>query len=193
MRVNIQNYKKSVNETFFTDKQIKTIWDFYVTKSVANSASQKRTINDYGKKQFPWKEMIRVAGIDVNDVKILCANNINKTLVNYGLCVEKKSNGYPEEIEIDDCKIICVTPFSISDEERPKPKCGDAESVLTHIRNSFAHGNTYFFDNGNVLFEDKDNRGTITARMLLKQQTLLDWIFLIDSERKYYDLSAEEA
>ena len=93
-----------------------------------------------------------------------------------------------KEIEIDIPKIVCLTPYSIADEENPKAKVGEAESVLTHIRNAFAHGNTYFFDNGNVLFEDKDQRGVITARMILKQKTLLDWISIVDKEQRFYIL-----
>ena len=71
---------------------------------------------------------------------------------------------YAAEIEIDILKIVCLTPFMVADETPPKAKIGDAESVLTHIRNAFAHGNTYFFDNENMMLEDKNN-GTITARI----------------------------
>ena len=81
-----------------------------------------------------------------------------------------------------------LSPYTIADGESPKGRVGEAESVLTHIRNSLAHGNTYFFENGNVLFEDKDMKGIITARIILKQQTLLDWISLIDKDQKFYIL-----
>ena len=102
---------------------------------------------------------------------------------------EGKGNGkHNRAIEIDIPKIVCLTPYTIADGESPKGRVGEAESVLTHIRNSFAHGNTYFFENGNVLFEDKDMKGIITARIILKQQTLLDWISLIDKEQKFYVL-----
>lgn len=36
----IQLYKKSINESAFSSEQIAMIWDFYVTKSIAASASQ---------------------------------------------------------------------------------------------------------------------------------------------------------
>lgn len=190
MRIEIQSYKMSINQTKFTHEQVAIIWDFYVTKSIAESASQKKRISDYGHSQFPWKEMLTVAELQNNNVKILLANSINKTLENYDLTVieGKGDNKHNKAIEIDEPKIVCLTPYTIADEEPPKARVGEAESVLTHIRNSFAHGNTYFFDNGNVLFEDKDIRGTITARIILKQQTLLDWISLIDKEQKYYVL-----
>lgn len=85
MRVEVQKYKKSINEADFTDEEIKIVWDFYVTRSVAYSTSQKRTISDYGKHQFPWKEMLNIAKIDEGRKKILAANSINKTLENNDL------------------------------------------------------------------------------------------------------------
>lgn len=85
-----------------------------------------------------------------------------------------------------------MTPYSIADEEKPKARVGEAESVLTHIRNSFAHGNTYFFDNGMFMIEDKDQRGNPTARMILKKQTLLDWIKLVDASQTFYVLHEVE-
>lgn len=190
MRVVIQDYKKSINETQFTREQIALIWDFYVTKSVASSAAQKRVIGDYGKRQFPWKEMLDVARVSNENLKILLANSINHTLSQFDLEITegKGVNKRNKTIEIDIPKIVCLTPYTIADEEKPRAKVGEAESVLTHIRNSFAHGNTYFFDNRNALFEDKDVHGTITSRIILRQQTLLDWISLIDSEQRFYIL-----
>lgn len=189
MKVEVQGYQKSINQSSFSLAQAAMIWDFYVTKSVAASASQKRTVNDYDLKAFPWKEMLRIAQLDNDNVKILPANSINRTLAAFDLEITTgtKDQKHNREIEIDTPKIVCLTPYSIADEDKPKPKYGDAESVLTHIRNAFAHGLTYFFDNGNVLFEDRNN-GIITARIILKQQTLLDWIALIDHKQKYYVL-----
>ena len=166
------------------------IWDFYVTKAIADSAAQRRRASDYGLKEIPWKEMLSVAGVIDSNIKVLPANSINKTLLQFDLeIVEGKgSEKHNKAIDISIPKIVCLTPYSISDEEKPKPRVGDAESVLTHIRNSFAHGNTYFFDNEMLMLEDKDQRGTPTARILLKKQTLLDWIGIVDATQKFYVL-----
>lgn len=186
----IQLYKKSINESAFSSEQIAMIWDFYVTKSIAASASQKRTAKDYGLKSLPWKNMCVVAGLEEVNIKILLANSMNKTLEKLDLVIEEgKGNEKRNKlIDIDTPRIVCLSPFTIADEEVPKAKVGEAESVLTHIRNAFAHGNTYFFDNKYVLFEDKDQRGGITARILLSQQSLIDWIRLIDHESRYYKI-----
>lgn len=190
MKVEIQNYKNSIHEIGLPREQEAILWDFYVTKSIAESASQKRTVTDYGLKALPWKEMLQVAGLDSNNVKILLANSINKTLERYDLSITegKGDNKSNKPIEIGVPKIVCLTPYSIADEELPKGRVGEAESVLTHIRNSFAHGLTYFLPNNMVLLEDKDQRGTITARIILRLQTLLDWVALIDKDERYYVL-----
>lgn len=190
MVVEVQGYKKSINESGFTDEQVAMIWDFYVTKAIADSAAQRRRASDYGLKEIPWKEMLSVAGVIDSNIKVLPANSINKTLLQFDLeIVEGKgSEKHNKAIDISIPKIVCLTPYSIADEEKPKPRVGDAESVLTHIRNSFAHGNTYFFDNEMLMLEDKDQRGTPTARILLKKQTLLDWIGIVDATQKFYVL-----
>ena len=59
------------------------------------------------------------------------------------------------------------------------------KALFRHMRNSFAHGNTYFFDNNMVLLEDKDG-GKITATILLPVHSLVDWIFIVDKNGNYY-------
>lgn len=190
MVVIVQDFHKAIYNIGLPKEQEAAIWDFYVTHAIASSASQKRSAKDYGRSQLPWEEMKIVAGIRKDNVKILLANSINDTLKKYDLIVTegKGERKTLKAIDIDVLRIVCTTPYKIADENPPASKVGEAESVLTHIRNSFAHGMTYFFDNGNVMFEDKASSGQITARMILRKQTLLDWIGLIDKENRYYVL-----
>lgn len=51
--------------------------------------------------------------------------------------------------------------------------------LFRHIRNSLAHNNTYFFENGNVLFVDFDTNKKLSAMLLIKKQVLLEWRDLI--------------
>lgn len=41
--------------------------------------------------------------------------------------------------------------------------------LLRHIRNSFAHNSTYFFENGTILLEDKD-KSKCTARIFINKK-----------------------
>lgn len=185
MKLEVQQYKKSIYEIGLPKEQESIIWDFYVTKSIAGSSSQKRSLADYGLKKIPFEQMLKAGGIDSEHKLILLANSITQTLKDNDLDIgnEKK----PVAIDVETPRIVCITPYSIADTNKPKAKVGEGESVLTHIRNAFAHGNTYFFDNGNVLLEDK-NKNTVTARLILPLQALLDWIKIIDSNNNFYIL-----
>lgn len=57
------------------------------------------------------------------------------------------------------------------------------QCLLRHIRNSIAHGLTYSFPTGAILLEDRDGR-EISARVLLKMETLIDWISIIEKENR---------
>ena len=149
------------------------IWDFYVTKSVASTASQKRTASDYDLKQFPFKKMLEAAAISDDNYHILMADKIPKTLEIAGLKISG-DKGVPTPIEIETPRFALIMGYSITDNDEPKPKdnCSKPECLLTHIRNALAHGNTYFFENGKLLLEDK-NKSNTTAMILIRQKNAL--------------------
>lgn len=65
-----------------------------------------------------------------------------------------------------------------------KTKFGENDSLLSHIRNSFAHGRLSFHANGEdvyVAMEDIDDKKHISARMIVSKQTLLRWKIIIES------------
>lgn len=56
------------------------------------------------------------------------------------------------------------------------------QCLFRHLRNGIAHSQTYLFPNaGTLLIEDHDANHNITARLLLKKQTLLDWIQIVEA------------
>lgn len=137
--------------------------------------------------------MMRVASVSDKSITGIMADRIPAALSSLDLQIMGEKGTFIK-IDIDKYIAAFIIPYQISDDNEPKAKSGKPEAFFTHIRNSFAHGNTYFFDNGNVLLEDK-NRSNITAMILIRQQTLLDWISLIDKDQKYYvlkDVSKED-
>ena len=187
MKVIVSNYKKSIYEIGLSKDIESIIWDFYVTKSFSNSSSQKRAVGEFGIKTLPFKEMMQIASIDDNNCKIMSCSSIKKSLLMMGLETEQKTNKNKKEIaiEIDTPKICCLQPFSVNEDFKIVAKQSSADCLFTHIRNAFAHGNTYFFDNGNILLEDKDDR-KITARIIIPVQSLIDWIKIIDINKNIY-------
>lgn len=184
----ISQYKKSIYEIGLKKEFESLIWDFYVTRSFANSANQKRAVSDFGIKQIPIKEMMTEAGISNENFKILTCTTIRKTMGELDLEVEgkdDKGNKIEVPIDIDTPRICCTQGFTVSEDIKVIPSGSQADSLFTHIRNAFAHGNTYFFDNHFVILEDKDQR-KITARICISVDTLVRWIRLIDKEGIVY-------
>lgn len=62
-----------------------------------------------------------------------------------------------------------------------KNKNGINESLISHIRNAFAHGRVAFYKNGQyIVMEDINPKNkVVSARMILKKETLMNWIYII--------------
>lgn len=69
------------------------------------------------------------------------------------------------------------------------------DKLFAHIRNAFAHGSfadvvyngeTYFF------LQDENNNGYISARMLLKETTLKEWLCVLERHRSKAEKTCEE-
>lgn len=185
-KVEISRYKKSINESGFSNEHIRIIWDFYVTKSISESSAQKRKVRDFGITKLPYNEMLNLAGIEEKDVVALLADKMINILKDKDLLINNENN----KIDIDKPRLAFLIPYQIIDFEKPvaRGNKGKAEILLAHIRNALAHGNTYFFDNGNVLLEDKKSNHNITAMLLFPKQALLKWISLIDGKKRFYNI-----
>ena len=96
---------------------------------------------------------------------------------------------YDDDICISHAKAVLIQKFKCNPDENEQVKIESIESrinaIFRHIRNSFAHGNTFFFDNGMCLLEDKDG-SSITAEILIHQKSLVEWIYIVDRDNKYY-------
>lgn len=197
MKQEISPFKKSITEAgIWSSHEVETIWDFYVTKSVGAAASQKRSAGDYGLKELPFDTLLDQSGVSSEKREVLMADNMNGVLEEYDfIYCKKKTDGTSKEklidiaIDIDNPRVLCLQPYSISDRGKPVPKGGGkGVTLLSHMRNSFAHGCTYFFDNGMALFEDRaaGSNGKITAMILIPQSALTEWIKIIDNDARYY-------
>lgn len=189
-KIKLDDFKMPLRESSFSCNQVAVIWDFYVTRTFTGSSRQPISLENYGwdAKEKDLKDieakLMSVAGIE----KLCCirASSIKNTLAACDL-----SDNF---ICVEHPRIVLKQKYSVSVDENEKMKFSGGEKrincLFRHIRNSLAHSNTYFFENGNVLLEDieskKNGKKEVSARILIKQQTLLDWIKVIDKEEKYY-------
>lgn len=152
--------------------------------------------------------MLREAGLS-NSICFLRSDSIDETLVKLGFVssdtIKKAKRSVVEKQNLRIC-IECprgvlkwrykstITEDEdikfISSQNSNSPQDDDEtndshETMLSclfrHIRNSFAHNNTYFFENGKLLLMDFDSKNKVSAMLLIRQQTLLDWMTLITS------------
>lgn len=193
-KVSKSENKKSLKDSPFSYAQIDMIWDFYVTHTISGGTGLERTVVDYGWKKDDnkkdgfsalEKELFDKAGLS-DRICFIRSKTCKDTLNAMDLANDYICNTHPRG--------VLLRNYVITVDENEKIQFSGGASaenriicLFRHIRNAFAHGNTYFFENGYVLLEDKD-KNSITASILIKQQTLLDWIKIIDKDEKHYVL-----
>ncbi len=194
-KVEISNFKKSIKDSSFSEDEIIIVWDFYVTHNVAGGTGIVRSLQDYNwdiknKRDSTLLEiekgLMQIANID----RLCCirSKKIDNTLIACDLSSNNICIEHPRAV------LRQKHTLTVDENERINFAGGGQnriDCIFEHIRNSLAHSNTYFFENGNVLLEDKDG-STITARIIISKQTLLDWIYYIDKDSKYYIRDLED-
>lgn len=183
-------YHISLKESGFTDDQIKVLWDFYVSRSFAAATGNPISLESCGWHDtqsktdgFPALESALASSAGLASFCIIRNKTIKDTLSQMDL-----SN---DRICISHSRAVLAQNFTYESDENEIVKIKSGESrinaIFRHIRNSFAHGNTYFFPNGNCLLIDKDGSKTAAA-ILVPKQALWDWIAIVDKNKTYYDL-----
>lgn len=181
---------KTLQEVGFSTEQINLLWDFYVTHTLGGESELARKVTDYGWKATTGKEngypalLQKLAeSANIERFCIIKANKINETLKQMNLSPKGK-------ICVEHPRAVMNQRYGIKLNENELIEFDHKESkvaaLFRHIRNAFAHGRIYCFENGNILLEDK-NDSTPTAEILIPKHVLLDWIFVVDEEKKYYN------
>ena len=158
------------------------IWDFYVARSFAASTGIAIPLDSYGWKNttnktdgYPALESELSANAGISSFCIIRANTIKDTLHAMDLSGDRICISHP--------RAVLMQNYTCDPDENERVRVDSKESriyaIFRHIRNSFAHGNTYFFDNDMCLLEDKD-KNKVSAEILIPNHSLLDWIFIVD-------------
>lgn len=178
---NMPLWLEKLNIEAFEDKQFLRIITFFVFHSpVDNLSARQISLSEYGW-NTPWRKpyyLNKQLKQATNNYKLLFSsaiyNKIDNTLNEANLLETFPSNIEKERICIYDCK---KNQFM---------------SVFYHIRNAFAHGRFDFRtlnDEEYYILEDvqKDKGGLkVSARIILKKRTLLNWIDIIEGGEKEY-------
>ena len=184
-KYDIQNRKMAIKDSGFSADEVNLIWDFYVTKSPAEQSAQSISFTNYGwaettnkENGYPALEKALAESAGIESFNMIRTRTIKDTLNLVGL-----GDG---TICIEHPRAVLTQKYSVKVDEKEdlqlKPEESRVKCLFRHIRNSFAHGNTYFFENDMMLLEDKD-KSTITARILIPRKSLLSWIDIVDKDK----------
>ena len=185
-KVEIARYKNSIFNAAIPLEDKLAIVDFYIfnapiLKNGVASNGFNKSLKDYEwgtqKNNAASLERALLKNSTLQSFVFIKSNSISNTLETMDLkdriCIEHERAVLKLEgkAEIDEAGI-----FHFSESETRM------ESFFRHIRNSLAHNRTYVFGNNFILLEDCDENKNITARLLIKINTLLNWIKVITSK-----------
>lgn len=186
----------SLKDCGLSSDEIVLIWDFFVSHApVCKNRDSKgdgfglRYLGTYG-----WNGN---ADHNALERKLLAESNLGRfVMIKADTITETLSMmNLNDEICWEHPRAVLKQNFSITVRENGTVNIENAETrmlcLFRHIRNSMAHNRIYFSPDGDkILLEDADDKG-ITARILIPAASLLNWITIIDKNRKFYQISSD--
>ena len=177
----------SISKMGFTKDEVIEIIEFYLFNAPVlktdkmNNPFGLKSLKDY--KWYGTKDMSALEGklLSAAGISYFCfikSNTIEGTLEGMDLG-NKMCTDHPRAVIRQNVK---VSSFEDGTTEIRQQETR-MECLFRHLRNSIAHNLTYLFDNDNILIEDRDDNGEISARILAPKTILLDWMTIVKSKQ----------
>lgn len=195
--INSKNYICSIAEAGYTSDEFKSIIEFYVLHAPILKSDKSDPFGLKNLKEYGWcgntsmnkleRELLKSSGIQ--SFCFIKSSTINNTL-------EQMQLGANEWC-VDHPRAVLKQDFAVTITEDGKAEITNSETrmecLFRHIRNAFAHNHIYVFENGNLLLEDIDGQSKIiTARILLPQIALINWINIVKKTPSIIEEHKEE-
>ena len=180
---------KALITSCYEPNELKEIFRFYVLEApILNQNKTSEAAGPRSLKELGWSgtqqlnklEHLLLASSGLGTFAIMKSKSITETLKTMNLddtiCIE-----HPR------C-VICKPPKDLYYNEdgslfENQKNENRMQCLFRHIRNGIAHSLTYAFENEMILLEDRsDDRDCITAKILIHQKTLLDWIQIVETQ-----------
>lgn len=184
-RIELAEYLKPIHEIYETEDALR-ILGFFVSTAPINtankgvSASSTKSLSEYGwsgNKELQTLERKLLADAEMHSFCMLKSARLDETLRAMTLLDEICATHPRAVIQ------HTVKNLKYDEEENLVATFVDSsrmQCLLRHIRNSLAHGLTYGLPNEMILLGDVTQDNVITARILIKKQTLLSWADIIE-------------
>ena len=185
-------------ESFFTDVDFLKIYAFFVCYAFhPNRSSKGKTMADFHWPKNVWSNSSQVG---LKDVLLYTADLHQRTqTVDSVSRAPMGEETFVSCQKLDDMSSTCQKAGVQHDFTRTREKNRIAVynsegniflSVFDHIRNALAHGRFTIYNDGMIAMESgknvydcekRKNMMDVRARMLLKKETLLNWIAIIEA------------
>jgi hypothetical protein len=137
-----------------------------------------------------FQQMLETSGLKDNICFLYTENATKKALVDMDLSSSHICPVHPRAV----LNMNSQSKIVEDDDGNLKVETTNAEPgwrcFFRHIRNAFAHNNVSFFENGTVLLKDfqrnndKQNDKKMTAAILIRFDTLFEWIQMIETDQE---------
>lgn len=182
-KVRIKENIKSITDMNFENKQVLDILEFYLFHApVLKSGKDDDEFGLKSLKKYGWSGNSAINKLEgrllkASSIAVFCfikSDSITQTLESMDLldeiCVQ-----HPRAVLKQNCSSsIQEDGTTVISQHETRMEC-----LFRHIRNSFAHNHTYLFENDNILLEDSDESGKISARILMPKKALIEWMDII--------------
>ena len=193
----------SITSSALSSEELIRVLNFYLfAPPVLKDAQSKEIAKKYGCRylgDLGWKGTKGLCALERELLKsaemsffcFLRSKSIKETL---------ESMNLTGKICVHHARAVLQQESSLEMREDGAIKCDPKESrmvcLFRHIRNAIAHNRTYVFTdteaNDTILLEDLDDAGNITARILIRVRTLLEWAEIIEKVQKATETKASE-
>lgn len=185
-KTEIKDFAKPITDMGFSTSEVLELLSFYLFYPAIRKDEKERCLSnlrllaDYG-----WKgnnlRTLESKLLEISSIGMFCfirAKKIDDTLENMSLDGQSFCVDHPRAVIMQEYTTI----VSEDGKAEIEPTETRMRCVLRHIRNSLAHNQTYYFSNENILIEDRNDDGKISARILMPKNALLKWIKIIKKE-----------
>jgi hypothetical protein len=175
----------SFSKIGFRSEEFYDIIEFYLLKAPIQKSDAEKQFGLTKLGEYGWvgnagmskleRELLKSSGI--SSFCFIKADTISETLEQMQLGNERWCVEHPRAVLKQDFKVKLHENGRVEIIGQEKRM----ECLFRHIRNSIAHNHIYYFENGNMVLEDVDNQSkkTVTARILIRKETLIDWMYII--------------
>ena len=188
-RVAIADHFAPLSHAGYTDSELASIYDFYVSQAPICKAQMNQNGNLKSLAGLGWRGTTGEQSLPALERKLLRVSDMPMLCLVKGASIKDTLGQWNLRDSICTVHPRCVMQWNarveLMEDGSTRVSVNETrmECLFRHIRNSLAHSLTFVFSSGTILLEDRGaDQNHVTARILLKKQTLLDWMSVVLGE-----------